>query len=150
MITFLQGGGRVSMAYIAEVKLFTDGGCKPNPGPGAIGVVILDDAQNELQTFAECIGDCTNNQAEYRALIKGLDLCAKHTRKKVVCFLDSELVVNHMNARYRLKDDTLRALYHEVKKREAPFEQVIYSHVGENNQYIKKSHRLLNQALEGC
>ena len=133
----------------AEVRLFSDGGSRGNPGPGATGVVIMDEAGNDLQMYAECIGDCTNNQAEYRALIKGLDLCARHTRKKVVCFLDSQLVVNQMNGRFRLKNDTLRGLYHEVKKHEAPFKQVVYNHVRDANPGIKKAHRLLSEALEG-
>lgn len=137
------------MAFISEIRLYTDGGCRGNPGPGAIGIIILDDQNTELHAHAECIGNCTNNRAEYRALIKGLDLSAKYTRKRVCCFLDSELVVNHMTGTWRLKDDTLRELFHQVKKAEQVFEEVIYQHVRRTNQYITKADRILNDAFEG-
>jgi ribonuclease HI len=136
--------------FIEEIKLFTDGGCRNNPGPGAIGVLILDGAGNqELFRHAECIGHTTNNRAEYRALIKGLDLCAKHTRGRVYCFVDSELIVNHMNGVWRLKNDELRELYHEVKKKEQVFREVVYQHVKRENPYMKKVDRLVNEAFEG-
>jgi ribonuclease HI len=64
---------------IDEVSLYTDGGCRGNPGPGAIGILICDAASTVLHEHAECIGHTTNNQAEYRALIKGL-ACARNTR----------------------------------------------------------------------
>ena len=70
---------------IDEVQLYTDGGCRGNPGPGAIGVIIMDTDHHELFAWAERIGQVTNNRAEYRALIKGLDLCAVYTRGRVVC-----------------------------------------------------------------
>lgn len=135
--------------FIDEVKLFTDGGCRGNPGPGAIGVLILDGDNNELFTFAECIGNATNNRAEYRALIKGLDLCAKYTRRRVVCHSDSELLINQMNGVYRLNNDELRALWHKVKDVERAFEEVVYQHFRRTNQFIKKADRLLNGAFEG-
>ena len=126
--------------FIDEVRLFTDGGCRGNPGPGAIGIVIYDSLHIELFQHAVCIGSTTNNRAEYAALIKGLNLCAKFTRRKVVCYLDSQLVVNHMNGIWRLKNDQLRDLFLEVKK---------HTHVLRTNPFIKKADRLLNEAFEG-
>ena len=111
--------------FIDHVKLFIDGGCRGNPGPGAIGVLIVDNDGNQLRMEAECIGVTTNNRAEYRALIKGLDLCAKHTRRRVTAYSDSELVVNHMNGHWRLKDDTLRELWKKVKQCEQVFKEVV-------------------------
>jgi len=131
------------------VNLFTDGGCRGNPGPGAIGIVIFDSANNLLYEHSECIGNTTNNRAEYRALIKGLDLCAKFTRKRVCCYCDSELVVNHMNGVWRLKNDELRELFHDVTRNAGVFGEVVYQHVRRTNQSIKKADRLLNEAFEG-
>jgi len=54
--------------FIDEVQLSTDGGCRGNPGPAAIGVIIMDAEQHELFACAERIGPATNNRAEYRAL----------------------------------------------------------------------------------
>jgi ribonuclease HI len=135
--------------YIDKVKLFTDGACRGNPGPGAIGFIIIDENNNELESFAECIGETTNNRAEYLAVIKGLDCAAKHTRGTVYCFLDSELVINQMSGKWRLKDDELRRLFFDVKGKNQAFKEVIFTHVRRTNQQIKKVDRLLKQALEG-
>jgi ribonuclease HI len=137
------------MPPINEVRLYTDGGCRGNPGPGAIGIIILDQQNNELHRHAEIIGECTNNRAEYKALIKGLRLCAAYTRRKVCCFLDSELVVKQMNGVYRLKEPVLRELFLEAKALEQPFDEVIYQHVPRTNQQIRKADRLVNEAFEG-
>jgi ribonuclease HI len=138
------------MAFYDHIYLYSDGGSKGNPGPGSIGVVIYDGKNTLLYEFSACIGHCTNNQAEYRALIKGLDLCAKYTRKKITAHCDSELIIKQMNGLYRLKNDKLRILFQDVKDRERVFETVVYQHVGRSsNQRIKRADELLNQAHAG-
>ena len=131
------------------VNLFTDGGCRGNPGPGAIGIVIFDPDNNLLYEHSECIGNTTNNRAEYAAIIRGLDLCAKFTRKKVCCYCDSELAVNQMNGVWKLKNDELREMFHKVKRNAGVFTDVIFQHVKRTNQNIKKADKLLNDAFEG-
>ena len=111
--------------------------------------MILDAQNNLLYEHSECIGNTTNNRAEYTALIKGLDLCAKFTRKKVCCYCDSELAVNQMNGVWRLKNDELRELFHKAKRNAGAFTEVIFQHVNRNNQNIKKADKLLNDAFEG-
>ena len=135
--------------FVRVVKLFTDGGSRGNPGPGAIGLLILDEQNNEIDSFKECIGRTTNNRAEYHALIKGLDLAAKHTRDKVCCYLDSELVVKQMAGVWRLKDNELRVLYHKAKDKERPFREVVYTHVRRTDPNMRKADRLVNDALDG-
>ncbi|MCD6576675.1 MAG: ribonuclease HI family protein [Anaerolineaceae bacterium] len=135
--------------FIEKVRLFTDGGCRGNPGSGAIGIVICDADHKELGRYSQCIGQTTNNRAEYMALIKGLERCAQFTRRRVVCFTDSQLVVNQMSGKWQLKNDELRTLFFEVKKFEQPFDEVIYTHVKRTNPYIKKADKLLNEAFEG-
>ena len=137
------------MALIDQVKLFTDGGSRGNPGPGAIGILALDRDNAELGSEAECIGHCTNNQAEYRALIRGLDFVAQFTRHQVLCFSDSDLLVKQMTGVWRLKNARLRELFHEVKDRERVFETVTYQHVPRTHQQIRRVDRLLNEAFEG-
>lgn len=137
------------MPRIERVKLFTDGACRGNPGPGAIGFRILDENNNVLEEFAECIGRTTNNKAEYLALIKGLDCAARHTRGTVYCFLDSELVINQISGVWRLRNDELRRLFFNVEEKKRAFREVTFTHVRRNNQQIKKVDRLLNRALEG-
>lgn len=138
------------MAYFEQLNLFTDGGSKGNPGPGSIGIVVCDGNNNLLYEYSECIGHCTNNQAEYRALIKGLDLCALYTRKRITVFSDSELMIKQMNGVYRLKNVELRSLFQEVKDQERIFENLVYQHVKrDSNQRIKRADELLNQAHAG-
>jgi len=131
------------------VKVFTDGGSRGNPGPGAIGLLIFDEHDNEIESFKECIGYTTNNRAEYQALIKGLDIAAKHTNGLVHCYLDSELVVNQICGLWRLKNGELLELYYKVKDKESYFKEVTYNHVRRTNPSIKKADRLVNEALDG-
>jgi ribonuclease HI len=131
------------------VNVYSDGACSGNPGPGAIGILLLDQNNQELERHKECIGQTTNNRAEYHALIKGLDLAAKYCRKTVYCFLDSDLVVKQLNGDYRLRNDELRKLFHSVKEMERPFQRVIYNHVHRSNHYIRRADNLTRQALSG-
>jgi len=138
------------MPYFEQLNLITDGGSKGNPGAGAIGVVICDENNKILYEFSECIGHCTNNQAEYKALIKGLNLGALYTRKRITVFSDSELMIKHLNGVYRLKNEDLRLLFHKVKDLERMFESVVYQHIKrEANQLIKRADEILNQAYAG-
>lgn len=137
------------MAFIDLVKVYTDGACRGNPGSGAIGILISDDEGNVLDQHKECIGECTNNIAEYTALKKGLDLAVAHTRKKVVVHSDSKLVVCQMNGIWRIKKPHLKSLFDEVKQKEARFDKVIYNHVPRENQFIRQVDQMANDALDG-
>ena len=134
---------------IAEINLYTDGGCRGNPGPGAIGIVICDGGSAVLHEHAECIGHTTNNQAEYRALIKGLDLCARYTRGRVCCYSDSQIVIKQVTGLYRLKNEALRPLFDEVKRKAQHFDAVVFQHVRRENPLIMKADRILNWAFDG-
>ena len=135
--------------FIDHVKVFIDGGCRGNPGPGAIAALVVDPDGNELDRHSACIGNTTNNRAEYHALIKGLNLCAKHTRRHVTCFTDSQLVVNQMNGTWRLKNDELRELFQKVRDCERVFDKVVYTHGKRTNPFIQKVDSALNEAFEG-
>jgi ribonuclease HI len=137
------------MPFIDKVILYTDGGSKGNPGPGAIAALIYSHEDELLYEYSECIGHCTNNQSEYKAVIKGLSLCAKYTRGQVTCFTDSELLVKHMNAVYRLKNDVLRELFYEIKKNCQVFSDVLFQHSPRNHQRIQKADGLVKNAHQG-
>jgi len=130
-----------------KIIVHADGGARKNPGPAAIGIMIFDEHYNELNHYKECIGDTTNNVAEYKALIKSLELSTKHTRGEVYIFMDSELVINQMNGFYRIKKDHLLPLFQEVKNAERPFKKVVYNSVPRNNRYQEKADKLVNEAL---
>jgi len=135
--------------FIDCVKLYSDGGCKRNPGPGAIAFIIYDCSGIILESHYECVGETTNNRAEYLALIKGLDYTAKHTRRSVICFLDSDLVIKQVTGVFRLKNSELRRLFQEVKNKERSFNDVKYQHLKRTNPLIQKVDRLVKLALEG-
>ncbi|RLG11906.1 ribonuclease H [Candidatus Pacearchaeota archaeon] len=137
------------MAKILNLYVYTDGGSRGNPGPAAIGIVFFDENKNKIAEYKECIGECTNNQAEYKALIKALELATAHCRRTIRCFLDSELVIRQLSGRYRIKNEKLRELFYILKDREKAFEKVIYNHVRRNNQFIQYADRLVNDALDG-
>lgn len=96
------------------VEAYADGASLGNPGPAGVGVMIQmlrDGAQGSEVTLEEPIGEATNNQAEYRALIRALEECQRLGTPAVRVHCDSELVVAQMNGRYRVKDEKLLPLY---------------------------------------
>ena len=137
------------MVKILTLYVYTDGGSRGNPGPAAIGIVFFDENKNKIAEHKECIGEATNNQAEYIALIRALELATAYCRRTIRCFLDSELVVRQLNGRYRIKNEKLRELFYILKDREKAFEKVIYHHVRRTNKFIQYADRLVNEALEG-
>lgn len=99
-----------------SVILHTDGASRGNPGQAAIGVTIKDESGALLATVSERLGVTTNNQAEYRAVIAGLEKALKLGAKKVTLYSDSELVVRQIGGRYKVKNAALFPLYQEVMK----------------------------------
>lgn len=131
-----------------KIYLYADGGSRGNPGQSAIGIVICDEDKEILHTHKECIGNATNNEAEYKALIKGLEIVAGYCRGEVVFFSDSELLVRQLNSQYRIKAKNLLELYYEVQLREKPFKKITYNHHNRNHKFIQKCDSLVNQALD--
>lgn len=126
-------------------KLFSDGGARGNPGPAAIGAVLYQDDQ-ELATVSEYIGETTNNQAEYRAILAGVELAIEKGVKELECFLDSELIVEQLNQRYKVKDKELAKLFVKVWNLTMKFDKISFTHVRRENN--KRADQLVNQALD--
>jgi len=99
----------------AAWTLRCDGGSRGNPGPGALGYVLCDPHGREIEARGEFLGVCTNNVAEYRSLIAGLDAAARHGARTVVVRMDSELVVRQMLGQYKVKNEGLKPLYAEAR-----------------------------------
>ncbi|TDI98471.1 MAG: ribonuclease HI family protein [Candidatus Dadabacteria bacterium] len=132
----------------SKIYIHADGGSRGNPGPAAIGIIVFDENMNQIDSFKECIGDKTSNEAEYLALNKALKIGMKHTRNEVNILMDSELVIKQMNKRYRVKAANLRPLFLEVKQLELEFQKVQYNHVSRNNSYQSQADKLVNEALD--
>jgi ribonuclease HI len=131
---------------MAALTVNVDGGARGNPGPAAIGVVVRDQDGAVLEELGEAIGRATNNVAEYRALLRGIELAAAHGGTEVELIGDSELVVRQVEGRYKVKDATLRELYEEAKRELAAFETWSIRHV--RREANADADRLVNAALD--
>ena len=94
--------------------VYSDGACRGNPGPMAIGASIQDDRGTELATVSQLLGKGTNNMAEYRAAIEGLKKAQSLGAREVELRMDSELVVRQINGNYKVKSTVLKPLHAEV------------------------------------
>ena len=124
----------------------TDGAARGNPGPAAIGAVIKDEGGRIVATISRRIGQATNNQAEYRAIIAGLEKAIKLGARQVRVFSDSELAVKQINGRYRVKNASLRELYEKVVKLTGALESFSITHVRRTKSAAADS--LANRALD--
>lgn len=131
--------------------IHTDGGARGNPGPAGIGVVIEEDGQL-ITEFGKCIGDTTNNVAEYTAVIEALAWITKNDKHpaSIEFVLDSELVVKQLSGIYKIKDMKLRELSLRVRMLEAEVDaSVRYAAV--RREENKRADMLVNRALDlGC
>lgn len=132
-----------------EKRLFvySDGGARGNPGPAAIGILILDENERIIEKHKECVGKKTNNQAEYLAIIKALEIAAKYS-KKVHCYSDSELMIKQLQGEYKIRNEELQKLFKIVEDKEKAFEEVSYSHVKRENELMQEADKLVNEALD--
>ena len=123
-----------------------DGGSRGNPGPAGIGVVLRAADGTPLVTLGRYIGRATNNVAEYRALIAGLEKAKELGAKKIVIHGDSELIVRQMRGEYRVKNADLRDLYDEAQFLYHQFDEAAISHnYREKNALADK---LVNLAID--
>jgi ribonuclease HI len=98
----------------AKLVLHVDGGARGNPGPAAIGVVISEPEGRVVEELAEAIGTATNNVAEYRALLRGVQRAAALGASEVEIINDSELVARQLSGVYKVKHPAMRPLYLEA------------------------------------
>jgi ribonuclease HI len=140
----------MSMIYIN-----TDGGARGNPGPAGIGIVFFDEAEKEIHKYCEYISEATNNQAEYRAIIKALGILKKSkwfaennvSTSEIICRLDSQLVVEQINGNFKIKNegikgliDQIRALLSDVKS------NISFIHVSREKN--KLADKMVNNAID--
>ena len=131
---------------IISLNIHTDGAARGNPGPAAIGVTIKDDNGKLVDTISRRIGTTTNNQAEYQAIIAGLEKAIKLGARQVKVFSDSELAVKQINGQYRVKNTALRQLYEKLVKLAGSLESFSITHV--RRARSAEADSLANQALD--
>lgn len=141
---FERAGGKLD-----EVLIYCDGGSRGNPGPAAIGAVVLDpsvDPPRLVATVSECIGETTNNVAEYRALIAGLEAAAPFGASRVHVRADSMLVVEQLRGKWKVRQPHLRSLYDEARALLAQYDSVKLEHV--RREFNTDADALVNAALD--
>src|SRR5262249_29863818 len=94
-----------------EWTLRCDGGARGNPGPGALGYALFDPAGTEVEGRGEYLGPVTNNVAEYRALIAGLEAARRHRVERLRVCRECERVVRQMTGESRVKNEGLKPLH---------------------------------------
>lgn len=97
-----------------KLVVHVDGGARGNPGPAAIGVVVSEPGGTVVDKLAERIGVATNNVAEYRALLRGLQRAAALGASEVEIVNDSELVARQLTGAYKVKHPAMKPLYLEA------------------------------------
>jgi ribonuclease HI len=131
-----------------RVVVNVDGGARGTPGPAALAAVVQDTDGRVLQEKGETIGRATNNVAEYRALLLGIEMAAALGAGELELVGDSELIVRQVEGRYKVKDAALRDLHAQVKKALEPFDRWSIRHV--RREQNAEADRLVNEALDGA
>jgi ribonuclease HI len=108
---------------MAKVTVNVDGGARGNPGPAAIGVVVRDEDGTIVEAVGETIGKTTNNVAEYKALLRGIELAAAQGATEVHLIGDSQLIVRQVEGRYKVKDEKMKPLHAAATKALAGFDK---------------------------
>lgn len=129
-----------------DLQIFTDGGARGNPGPAAIGVVVNGADGKNISKIKKYIGEKTNNEAEYEAVIAALGEAVRLGAKKVEFKLDSELVVRQLNSIYKIKQPHIQKLVLTVRNKEQSLGRVTYSYIPREKN--KAADKLVNEALD--
>jgi ribonuclease HI len=127
-------------------ELFSDGAARGNPGPAGAGALLRSEDGEILAEISEYLGETTNNQAEYQALLLGLKKAEELKLTTLKVFLDSELVVKQLNGDYKVKHPDLIPLYREVSALLKKFPSIAVAHVYREKN--KEADKLANLAID--
>lgn len=135
-----------------DLIIYTDGGARGNPGPAGIGVVLLDGKEKALKEISEYIGETTNNQAEYRALVRALEEAKKIfgtglKDMQIEVRMDSELVVRQLSGLYKVKEQGMKEQFAKVammRLESAP--NMTFAHVPREKN--SRADKLVNDAID--
>lgn len=138
---------------MAKLKVFTDGASRGNPGDSGIGIVVTDEHDNIITKWNEYIGKATNNQAEYKAIIKSLEILTPLLTedispiKMIEFYADSELMVKQLRNEYKIKNSDLKLLHAEfIKKIRNLGLKYTLNHI--ERELNKSADKLANQAID--
>ncbi len=126
--------------------LYVDGGARGNPGPAGVGAVLEDDAGNELARANAYIGEATNNVAEYRALLLGLERARELGVRDLEIVNDSQLVARQLTGEYRVKNEDLKLLHDQARRALREFEHWSVRSVPREKNEVADA--LVNEAID--
>lgn len=129
-----------------EIFIHTDGAARGNPGPAGAGGVLKSPHGELLGKVSKYLGEATNNQAEYQALIFSLEEAKRLGAKSIKVFMDSELAVRQLNGQYKVKNEGLKPLFEKVLCLLNNFESFAISHVPREKN--KDADKLANEAID--
>ena len=129
-----------------KARLSTDGGSRGNPGPAAYGYVLETDDGTVLDARGETIGVATNNVAEYRALLAGLEAALDRGVDELEVVSDSELLVKQMRGEYKVKNDALRELVEDAHALARRLARISY--IAVRREHNELADRLVNEAVD--
>ena len=127
-------------------SLYFDGASRKNPGPASFGGVIYNESGEEFDTYYKFIGTATNNVAEYCGLLAGLHRARDLNIKELKVFGDSNLIIQQVTGKWKVKNDNLRAIYNQIKQVDPFFTVISYQHVYRKDN--KRADQLANIALD--
>ena len=131
------------------IYIYTDGASRNNPGKSASGYLILDEKGKVVWKDSFYNGIKTNNQAEYIAVIAALEKALGLSEREAKLFSDSELIINQLKGRYRVKEAGLKGLHGKAKGLAARFDKLAVESVPRENRYISMVDKELNMLLDG-
>ena len=137
---------------IEKLIVHTDGGSRGNPGPAAIGVVFADATGNIVKRYSKTLGERTNNEAEYEAVLFALQkVRALFGKEKIRLMeievrMDSELVARQFNTEYKVEEERLWPFFMKIWNTRLDFGRLTFRHVPREKN--READRLVNEALD--
>ena len=112
-----------------HVNLYTDGGARGNPGPAALGVVIKDEAGKVIKHYGSYLGECSNNVAEYQAIVSELRTGLELGATSIDCYADSKLVIEQLKRNWKVKHPDMQTLFVQAWNLMQKYEKVTLTHI---------------------
>lgn len=135
-----------------KIIVYTDGGSRGNPGPAGVGVVICNDKGQSIKKYSQAIGEKTNNEAEYEAVIFALQkirhLFGKQKTRgmEVEVRMDSELVARQLGGKYKIEEERLFPLFIKIWNLKMDFGNIVFTEVPREKN--KEADQLVNEAVD--
>ena len=133
--------------FLLLLQVNIDGASRGNPGLSAIGILVKDNETTIIE-HSEYIGIKTNNQSEYEALRRALEIC-NEIDFEITILSDSELLINQRNLKYRIRNQELKIISREITNLEKNFEKILYKHIprGKNNFADKLANKAIDEHI---